>query len=603
MLVDHHDDYYDDKHYIRIPPHILSTPVLVEIPRLYGDNEIDDILLVVASYYFDEDEYEGKFSYKRFSGTDRGDETESKRGMYVASAILAYSFDGNGRWSAQTHLDLSTDFSSPENATLVKAIPIKADTTEMGAFALASPTVADIDGDGTLDVLVGTSLGFLYVIDGRNLYKKDPWPIQLKNAIESRPLVEDVLGDTNLEVFVADTGGIVACFSHDAKLLWSRDILQSIGVGQAVSGASPLTLGDVDGDGFIDLVITVVVDGRWLIFAFRAANGDDLPNFPIELEKVNKPAKFKEKDKSKDSGRWSLAQPLLVDLHSDQDHVLEYIRRTSQAVQKTRTKTTQKDGEPPKGGSSPGLHIVQPMEKQLYVVEGGSGCTQKVVIGDEIGTMVQVDDIHGTNRLDLLVATKAGNVVTLESSAKFHPLNTWTGGDMRGRNSHSHGYSASQGVFVHEVSRQFSDIFGVYVPITFEIFDHRPNIQQEPEKRVYKIDIRDGSSAKRTLHKVELNKPGVYTERVYVRYGPGFYNLCVIMSTSHGLLYEDCFATGYNVHFMTGFGVMLWLPLLISCVTILLCGVSKRGGNWDDEDGDEDDRDSGDGILGRPLPT
>ena len=35
---------------------------------------------------------------------------------------------------------------------------------------------------------------------------------------------------------------------------------------------------------------------------------------------------------------------------------------------------------------------MQLMEKQVYVIAGGSGCTQKVVIGDEIGTMVQVDD-------------------------------------------------------------------------------------------------------------------------------------------------------------------------------------------------------------------
>ena len=50
----HHDDYYDDKHYLRVPPHVLSTPVLAEIPRLYGDQELEDFLLVSATYYFDE---------------------------------------------------------------------------------------------------------------------------------------------------------------------------------------------------------------------------------------------------------------------------------------------------------------------------------------------------------------------------------------------------------------------------------------------------------------------------------------------------------------------------------------------------------------------
>lgn len=74
------------------------------------------------------------------------------------------------------------------------------------------------------------------------------------------------------------------------------------------------------------------------------------------------------------------------------------------------------------------------------------------------------------------------------------------------------------------------------------------------------------------------------------------------MTTSHGLTYEDCFATGYNVHFLAGFGVLLWLPLILASMAILLCGVKKS--NWDDEDEDDPDREGGNmGILGRALPT
>lgn len=72
-------EYYDTKHYIRITPHILCTPVLAEIPKLYSNtNEKDDVLIVAVSYYLDEDEYEGFFSYSRFQGArDHGDETEA----------------------------------------------------------------------------------------------------------------------------------------------------------------------------------------------------------------------------------------------------------------------------------------------------------------------------------------------------------------------------------------------------------------------------------------------------------------------------------------------------------------------------------------------
>jgi hypothetical protein len=45
-------DYYDTKHYIRIPPHILCTPVLAELPKLYSNtDEKEDVLFVAVSYF------------------------------------------------------------------------------------------------------------------------------------------------------------------------------------------------------------------------------------------------------------------------------------------------------------------------------------------------------------------------------------------------------------------------------------------------------------------------------------------------------------------------------------------------------------------------
>ena len=120
---------------------------------------MEQLLFVAVSYYLDEDEYEGLFSYKRFENTDRGDETEVQRGMYLANALMVYQFGDSPRWGRQEHLDLSGDHSAPINTTLVGSIPLMEDNTKMGAFALSSPTVADIDGDGTLEVLMGTSMG------------------------------------------------------------------------------------------------------------------------------------------------------------------------------------------------------------------------------------------------------------------------------------------------------------------------------------------------------------------------------------------------------------------------------------------------------------
>jgi len=50
---------------VRINPHVLTTPALAEIPKLYGnEDEVEDILFVPVSYFLDEDEYEGHMNYR-----------------------------------------------------------------------------------------------------------------------------------------------------------------------------------------------------------------------------------------------------------------------------------------------------------------------------------------------------------------------------------------------------------------------------------------------------------------------------------------------------------------------------------------------------------
>jgi hypothetical protein len=597
------EDYFDDKHYVRIPPHILCTPVIAEFPKMYTQTgETEMFLFVAVSYYLDEDEYEGFFSYKRFVDTDHGDETEVQRGMYVANAIMVYQFGDSPRWGRQEHLDLSGDHSAPVNTTLVGSIPMMEDNSKMGAFALSSPTVADIDGDGTMEVLMGTSMGFVYGLDARNLYPKENWPVQFQHGIESRILVEDVAGDTNLEIFVMDVGGNVACLNHKAEKIWHRDLVRSVAhdtQGSEVLASSPMVLGDVDGDGVLDVVVLVKIrvpkkPEAQYIFVLSADTGKDLDYFPMRIGHRDGAAE----DDGEEFVHRKLPAPLLVDLHTDQSWLEAYLHRNGTKWTKPRHTQPLK---PPHGGSSIGLHIVQPVGSHLIVMEAASGCSQTISIGDDILTMVQADDVHGTNSLDLVITTASSNIITLDSPAPFHPLNVWNNGEIRGRtNTFAHGYSASQGIFVHEVSRQFRDIFGVYVPVTFEIFDNRPNIENEPDKRVYKVDIREGTST--PLFRKEYTAPGVYTQRVYIPRGPGYYVLSVVLTSTHGLVYEDTFHFGYNVNYMQGFGLLLWLPLLIASICIFLCATKKS--RWEDDDYEGDSQDGRlSGILGNPLPA
>lgn len=67
-------------------------------------------------------------------------------GKYVAGGIVAFNLDTKQvKWTA--NLDLSTD------------------SSKFRAYIYSSPSVVDLDNDGNLDILIGTSFGLFYVLD------------------------------------------------------------------------------------------------------------------------------------------------------------------------------------------------------------------------------------------------------------------------------------------------------------------------------------------------------------------------------------------------------------------------------------------------------
>ena len=448
----------------------------------------------------------------------------------------------------------------------------------MGAWAVASPTAAKLDGDKN-HILLGTSMGLVYALEVQ--WHASKWIAQMRHPVERKIIVEDVVGDTKLEVFVVDSGGDVACLDADGKVLWARKLLReeelnSLGI--FVHGTSEMSLGAVDATDLAIVLLARIVTtehhhkGRpdklttveHRLYAIDAATGSALPHFPISYDSIQ--------NKLSES---TLPQPLLIDLHEDQSYWLERGSQDFDAIRilnarASREEYTKESGPRPHGGTGRGLHIVQPVGSTINIIEGSTSCEQRLDLGDTIPSMVQADDIHGTGGVDLgacvslsyllryfniipssytrfyeVVTTVRGEIITLESdSVPFHPLNTHSAGAARspGSNSQAHGFSASQGIFVHPISRQYRDVLGVYLPVTFEIFDRRPNINNEDDKQIYEVEIRAGMSAKRTVFSKTYNSVGVYTEKVQIqvrvyRFAPvvGFILTSTVSSMAQGI--------------------------------------------------------------------
>jgi hypothetical protein len=138
----------------------------------------------------------------------------------------------------------------------------------------SSPAVADLDGDGWPEVVVGGLDGKVYVFrhDGTTF---PGWPFNTGYMVASTPAIGDIDGDGQPEIVIGNHFGRVYAFKINGTVCpgFPRD------TGYAIRG-SP-ALGDLNEDGILDIVVTSEVSGPDL-WAFDG-HGVNLPGFPLDL--------------------------------------------------------------------------------------------------------------------------------------------------------------------------------------------------------------------------------------------------------------------------------------------------------------------------------
>ena len=128
-----------------------------------------------------------------------------------------------------------------------------------GGYIDTSPAIGDVDGDGRVDVVVASTAGGVYALDGEG---NEIWRWEEHETISVPPTLADVVEAPGPEVIALTNAGRLVCLEGaTGSLLWDYALSGKVNWGMTAIAAADLT-----GDGKLELV---TADSKGLLVCLR----------------------------------------------------------------------------------------------------------------------------------------------------------------------------------------------------------------------------------------------------------------------------------------------------------------------------------------------
>jgi len=381
-----------DRNNVYIDAHVLCSPVIADV-----DNDGRKEMILAVSYFFDEEREDlSSMQYRKRS------KIEAEK--YLATGIVL--------------LDIANEYQVKKSVLL----DVSVEATAFRARAFSQPTVLDIDKDGANELIVATSTGNVYVLNGKTLENKNPrqYPKQM-GEIQAPVVVADFDNDGYYEFIACDLRGNVAVYTKDGDILWEKHL-------QSAILANP-TLGDVDGDHFLEVVVGT---SSGAIHVLSAETGEEKYPFPFYT-----------------GGR--ILAPI----------ALGRVRKaTSESLSLVATS----------------------FDGFLYIIDGKTGCRDVIDVGETSYSLPLIDDLSNSGYLSIILATMNGEVHCFEathSGPNAHAL--------EGQQSHflSTNLMTHRNKYfgIYGEDRSYFDVRGEFMTIKYRMRDNRSIFGSKTKKK------------------------------------------------------------------------------------------------------------------------